>query len=174
MSSPESILWAPRRAVLPQVVVAPASRSGSGAPKPVHVEDDAPKRRAPLKPEINVTPLVDVVLVLLIIFMVVTPQMEAGVSVKLPQAAHAESGAHEAKSPITLSVTAQGRLFLEKDPMELEALTAKLKAMEPGTPLVVKADEGAPYGKVRTLVRALRDAGLSGASLQVLERKGGG
>ena len=71
-----------------------------------------------IKSDINVTPLVDVVLVLLIIFMVVTPMLQRGKDVKLPQAAKQKNAAEEkGQDPMIVSVTADKRIWLEKDPV---------------------------------------------------------
>ncbi|MBK7860887.1 MAG: biopolymer transporter ExbD [Archangiaceae bacterium] len=120
----------------------------------------------------NVTPLVDVVLVLLIIFMVVAPQLESGVSVALPSILHpdAASGALE---PTTVTVTREGRLYLEKEPLELEALQARLAALhaqKPEARLVLKADFALGYGRVRSVFKTCQDLGFPGVSLQVLDR----
>ena len=70
-------------------------------------------------PDMNVTPLVDVVLVLLIIFMVVTPQMEAGAMVDLPAVRNPDPQ-HKSMKPITVSVTAKAELWIEKDRMSAD------------------------------------------------------
>ncbi|HLT31672.1 MAG TPA: biopolymer transporter ExbD, partial [Myxococcaceae bacterium] len=104
--------------------------------------DDAPVRRGGgVKADINVTPLVDVVLVLLIIFMVVTPQMESGVAVDLPKARNTEeSGA--TTEPVTLSIDKDGAIYLEKEklaPGSVETRLAGLHEENAGRPLVLKA-----------------------------------
>ncbi len=124
------------------------------------------------RPEINITPLVDVVLVLLIIFMVVAPQMEAGVEVKLPGAANADAEAASLEA-ITVTLTRDGRFFLEKEALSEATLVSRLTelhATAPARRVVLKADEGLPYGAVRALFRRCRQIGFPGAALQVLER----
>ncbi len=130
------------------------------------------KPRAKVKADINVTPLVDVVLVLLIIFMVVAPQLEAGVSVALPSIFNPDQG-NSPMEPTTVTVTREGKLYFEKEPVELEALKEKLQKLheeKPDTRLVLKADQALGYGKVRTVFKACQDLGFPGVSLQVLDK----
>ena len=128
-----------------------------------------------LVPEINVTPLVDVVLVLLIIFMVIAPQLEAGERVELPTLVNV---AKAAKLDITtVTITASGRLLLEKDEKTEEALKAELRALhekEPERRVVIKCDRGVKYGKVRTMFASAQDIGFPGVALMVDERKADG
>ena len=119
--------------------------------------------RKPLKPEINITPLVDVVLVLLIIFMVVAPQMEAGASVTLPSIANPDQG-NGALEPTTVTLTKDGRFFLEKDELAEDALVEKLKVLHAEKP------EAREYGKVRALFRRGQELGFPGAALQVIDK----
>jgi biopolymer transport protein TolR len=129
------------------------------------------KRRKGLAPEMNVTPLVDVVLVLLIIFMVVTPQMEAGVSVTLPSIKNPDQG-NGSLEPTTVTLTKDGKFYFEKDALELDELIARLKFVhesKPETRVVLKADKELAYGKVRTLFKACQDMGFPGVSLQVID-----
>ena len=130
------------------------------------------------KPDINVTPLVDVVLVLLIIFMVVIPQMQAGASVDVPAAANPDPKSDVAHPPITLSVTRSGNMFLEKravDRAELIALLKEGHSKAPRSKLILKGDEAAPYGLLRSLFREAQGVGFPGVSLQVGDlRKGEG
>jgi biopolymer transport protein TolR len=128
--------------------------------------------RKPLKPEINITPLVDVVLVLLIIFMVVAPQMEAGASVTLPSIANPDQG-NGALEPTTVTLTKDGRFFLEKDELAEEALVERLKALhaeKPEARVVLKADAALAYGKVRAMFRRCQELGFPGAALQVIDK----
>src|SRR5262245_4963576 len=108
------------------------------------------KPRPKVKADINVTPLVDVVLVLLIIFMVVAPQLESGVSVALPAIFNPDQG-NTSMEPTTVTVTKDGRLYFEKEQVELEVLKEKLGKLheqKPDTRLVLKADQALGYGKV--------------------------
>ncbi|MCA2981445.1 MAG: biopolymer transporter ExbD [Myxococcaceae bacterium] len=129
------------------------------------------KRRAGVAPDINVTPLVDVVLVLLIIFMVVTPQMEAGVSVTLPSIRNPDQG-NGALEPTTVTLTKNGKFFFEKEERTLDALLVDLEALhaaKPDTRVVLKADKDLEYGKVRAMFKSCQDLGFPGVSLQVID-----
>jgi biopolymer transport protein TolR len=128
-------------------------------------------RRPGIVPEMNVTPLVDVVLVLLIIFMVVTPQMEAGVSVTLPSIRNPDQG-NGSMEPTTITLTRDGRLYLEKDELTVDGLEERLQhlhAARPDARVVLKADQTIGYGKVRALFKRCQDLGFPGVSLQVLD-----
>ncbi|MEW5741975.1 MAG: biopolymer transporter ExbD [Myxococcota bacterium] len=132
----------------------------------------SPSRRGGAKPEINITPLVDVVLVLLIIFMVVTPQMEAGVTVQLPSISNPDQG-NGALEPTTVTLSKDGRLYFEKEELSREQLVEKLQALhavKPETRIVIKADVQLAYGKVRDLFQVCQRIGFAGASLQVIDK----
>jgi biopolymer transport protein ExbD/biopolymer transport protein TolR len=125
-------------------------------------------------PEMNVTPLVDVVLVLLIIFMVIiAPSLEHGERVELP-AIFLPDKAQKAKlDPITVTVGAGGTLYFEKDVVEAPALEAKLKdvhAQEPDRRVVIKGDSTLPYRKVRDVFVTVQGVGFKGVSLMVQKR----
>jgi biopolymer transport protein ExbD len=127
------------------------------------------RRPEQARPDINVTPLVDVVLVLLIIFMVIVPQMEAGASVKLPGVEHPDPTTDAQHSPLTVSLTKGGRLYLEKQPVERDRLIDLLKqahAAAPSRRVVLKADKDVQYGHVRELFREAQQIGFPGISLQ--------
>jgi biopolymer transport protein ExbD len=130
--------------------------------------------RGGIKSDINVTPLVDVVLVLLIIFMVVTPMLQRGKDVKLPVAAkqkHDENA--KDVDPMIVSVTADKRIWLEKDPVtddELkQALGGKLAA-EPWKPILVKGDQSLAFGDVRRVLKDAQDAKAKSVKLGVEEK----
>ena len=130
------------------------------------------RRQSGARPEINITPLVDVVLVLLIIFMVVVPQMEAGVAVVLPTLANPDAANGELE-PTTVTLTRDGRLYFEKDAITPQALEAKLQALHRARPearVVLKADAALEYGKVRTMFKRCQALGFPGAALQVIDR----
>jgi biopolymer transport protein TolR len=111
--------------------------------------------------QINVTPLVDVMLVLLIIFMVTAPILQQGVPVDLPKvAASPLSGDQE---QLVVNIGKAGQLYLNDTAMTPEQLTEKLKAIAAARPdrqLYVRADQAVPYGQVMRVMGAVRDAGL--------------
>ena len=127
-------------------------------------------------PEMNVTPLVDVVLVLLIIFMVIAPSLEHGARVELP-AMFQPDKTHKAKlDPITVTVAADGQLFFEKEAVATDVLKTRLEdahAKEPDRRVVVKGDAELPYEKVRDVFGAAQKAGFTGVALMVSKRAGG-
>ena len=130
--------------------------------------------RGGIKSDINVTPLVDVVLVLLIIFMVVTPMLQRGKDVKLPVAAkqkHDENA--KDVDPMIVSVTADKRIWLEKDPMTDDALKQVLAgklAAEPWKPILVKGDQSLTFGDVRRVLKDAQDAKAKSVKLGVEEK----
>ncbi len=119
-------------------------------------------RRRPVMSEINVTPMVDVMLVLLIIFMVSAPLMTVGVPVDLPQT-RAKS-LEQDKEPLTVSVTPKG-VYLQNTEIPVEELVAKLKAITEargGTEerIFVRGDRQIDYGTVMKVMGRLSDAGF--------------
>jgi biopolymer transport protein ExbD len=128
---------------------------GSPLPKVAGLESD-------VNAAINVTPMVDVMLVLLIIFMVITPAL-AGYVAKLPTAATAES---EKDDRITLGIDASGRFYLEEKPQPVREsdlagyLTRLYRAKPDDHVLYLKADQGVAYSVVLTAVDAAREAGV--------------
>ncbi len=138
-------------------------------------ETETVTKRPALAPEINVTPLVDVVLVLLIIFMVVTPQMESGANLQLPVMSHPDKADMETQTtePTILSLTKDGSLYFNKLPIEEGQLTSALQSFHDQKPedrIVLKADREAGYGKVRALFKKCQLIGFPGVSLQVIDR----
>jgi biopolymer transport protein TolR len=128
--------------------------------------------RGKVKSDINVTPLVDVVLVLLIIFMVVTPMLQRGKDVKLPQASKQKE--EDSKSdPMIVSVTADKKIFLEKDPFDEEglrlAMTSKLQS-EPFKPILLKGDASLTFEDVRKVLSVMQKSGAKTVKLGVEER----
>jgi biopolymer transport protein TolR len=134
-------------------------------------------RRQP-EPEINITPLVDVVLVLLIIFMVVAPELEHGERVELPAIVQPDENAKGRLDPITVTMTARGSLFMEKEPMsDLAALGKRLeeiRANEPDRRIVLKGDSAASYKQMRETFAVCQKLGFPGVSLSVSQRGRGG
>ena len=136
-------------------------------------------RRAPMS-EINVTPLVDVMLVLLIIFMVTAPLLTAGVPLELPQARGKAIEAQN-KEPVVVSVTREGKVFLgqeDKTPIGIEELGPKLKAVAAARggmdePIFVRGDKATEYGSVARVMARIKEAGFKKLSL-VTESEAGG
>jgi len=125
------------------------------------------------KSEINVTPLVDVVLVLLIIFMVVTPMLQRGKEVKLPQAKSIDEEKKDA-DPLILSVTLQKTTWVENDQYDEAGLKDRLTtefAKQPNRKVVVKGDTALTFGDVRKVMDTARLAGARSVSLAVEEIK---
>ncbi|WP_112381875.1 protein TolR [Sphingomonas carotinifaciens] len=130
-------------------------------------------RKAPMA-EINVTPLVDVMLVLLIIFMVTAPLLTAGVPVNLPDSR--AKALDQDQEPVQLSLDETGRTFLGEDEVSEGDLPAKLadiaaRAPEGGQPpqIFLRADRGLDYGRVMRVMGELNRAGLNRVSLVTVE-----
>jgi biopolymer transport protein ExbD len=129
------------------------------------------------KGDINVTPLVDVVLVLLIIFMVITPMLQKGAEVKLPVVDNPEKSKDAAKEQVTISVTKDGRLYLETNAISEDALRAELAtiySVTPTRPIFVKGDVESNYGRVRAVMKMCNDAGFETVGLITKDRKEAG
>jgi biopolymer transport protein TolR len=111
--------------------------------------------------DINVTPFVDVMLVLLIIFMVTAPLMIQGVEVNLPQTTAKEIKTSE--DPLILTVNKEGEISLERHIIELEDLETKLKTISEyrtDKEVLLRADKDLPYGFVLKVVAAAKTAGI--------------
>ena len=127
-----------------------------------------------LKSDINVTPLVDVMLVMLIIFMLVTPMLQKGVGVSLPKARNVLGVSDSDKDAVTVVVTEAGQLYLGSQPVDRSRLVAALRLKHhenPGLQLQVKADRNVHYGEVKKIVQAAREGGFRGAALIAREIK---
>ncbi|SIQ36536.1 biopolymer transporter ExbD [Pseudacidovorax sp. RU35E] len=124
----------------------------------------SPRTGPPARPmaDINVTPLVDVMLVLLVIFIVTAPLMASSIRLDLPAA----GAAAPVEQPRTISVAldAQGRLFVDDQPVaDTQALAQRLRTAAAGVPdieLQLRADRSRPYGEIVTLMDAAREAGI--------------
>jgi biopolymer transport protein TolR len=126
-------------------------------------------------PEINITPLVDVVLVLLIIFMVVTPALNEGAQIELPKVLTPDPKTKYV-NPIEVTVAPDGTTVLDKQTIQLGQLKPKLVEMhtkEPDRALMLKSDQGMKWGKMRSLFFDLQDIGFKGVLLKVTEKKTG-
>ena len=130
-------------------------------------------RRAPVA-DINVTPLVDVMLVLLIIFMVTAPLLTAGVPVNLPDSR--AKALDQDKQPIEVSIDERGRVFIDKDEVSEAALPGRLEAIAGKAPagveppqIYLRADRTQNYGRVMGVMGELNRAGLNRVALVTVD-----
>jgi biopolymer transport protein TolR len=117
--------------------------------------------------EINVTPFVDVMLVLLIIFMVAAPMLTVGVPVELPKTA-ANALPTEQEEPLTITVTAEGRLMIQTTEVADDALIPRLQAIaaeRQGDKVFLRADGRIPYERVAQVMGALNAGGFTNIGL---------
>lgn len=126
----------------------------------------AGRRRSRPVSEINVTPMVDVMLVLLIVFMVAAPLMTVGVPVDLPQV---KAAALEARTePIIISINKEGHLFLKNHETSFDALVSQLRELlkkDPETRVFVRGDKDISYGAVMAVMGRLYGAGITKVAL---------
>ena len=114
-----------------------------------------------LMSEINVTPLVDVMLVLLVIFILTAPLLASSIRLELPRTDAAK--ATQAPQSVTLVVDKTGAIFLNDQPIALAALQARLQqtaTQNPDTEVQLRADAAVPYGRVVAVMGAAQNAGL--------------
>jgi biopolymer transport protein TolR len=117
-------------------------------------------RLGPAMSEINVTPFVDVVLVLLIIFLLTAPMLLGGIDVRVPKA---ETRTAQPEERITITITQSKGVFLENSPTTLQRLEAFLRTVRQKNPraaVFVKADEGAPWGTAVAVMDRVKRAGI--------------
>lgn len=111
--------------------------------------------------QINVTPFVDVMLVLLVIFMITAPILQQGVQVNLPEA---KAGAVAGKEkPLVVSITKNGQIYLNDNRMKLTDLRKKLRAIvkiQQGKEVFLRADRNVHYGVVMQAIAAIKEAGV--------------
>jgi biopolymer transport protein ExbD len=155
-------------------------RDGSGIRTSVYVPRKRPRHKrvaAPApQPDINVTPLVDIVLVLLIIFMVVTPALAQGEATQLPEAAKIDKVPKDV-DPIKLIVAANGVILLNGKKTGAAELPERLKAIHAQNAdrqLLLNTDAKVPYVKVREMLALLQNLGFKGVSLKVQPKREGG
>ena len=129
-------------------------------------------RRARYRPmaEINVTPMVDVMLVLLIIFMIAAPLMTVGVPIDLPRTQ--ASALNQETEPLTISVNTEGKIFLQDTETTLETLVPQLQAIMRNQPsgaperrIFVRGDRGITYGRVMEVMGTIASAGFTRVAL---------
>lgn len=116
--------------------------------------------------DINVTPFVDVMLVLLIIFMVAAPLMMVGVPLQLPKSTAAK--VTPPREPLVISIDKDGKLFIRKDPVSEDQLVARLQELhgsEPDSVVYVRGDKVLEYGKVMDVMSLVGKAGYGKISL---------
>jgi biopolymer transport protein ExbD len=131
---------------------------------------------APVRSEINVTPLVDVVLVLLIIFMLVTPMLSQGPPVELPKADTPPKKPEDSKQLI-VTVEEDGGVWLGATSVSAADLPARLREallLDPESTVIIKGDAGAQYGTVKRVMLDVKDAGFRQVALIAERRVAGG
>ncbi|HEY3498989.1 MAG TPA: biopolymer transporter ExbD [Polyangiaceae bacterium] len=124
-------------------------------------------------PDINITPLVDVCLVLLIIFMVIAPALSEGALLELPKSVTADPKPKES-NPIELAIGVDGSIVLDKERIGREALKPKVEALhaeQPKRALMLKMDHKAPYKNVRDIFGLVQEVGFRGILLKVSDKK---
>jgi biopolymer transport protein TolR len=125
-------------------------------------------KRAPMA-EINVTPMVDVMLVLLIIFMVTAPLLVSGVPLELPQAR--ANPLDQKSEPLDISIDKEGQIFLDNEPVKFAALTTKLEGIaasqDPKNPrtIMLRGDTEIAYGQMMRVMGELNRVGLNSVNL---------
>ena len=131
--------------------------------------DGRRRRRRPVMSDINVTPFVDVMLVLLIVFMVSAPLLTVGVPIDLPQSQ--AKALPQDNEPLTVSVNVDGKLFLQNQPIELDDLVTKLKAIidarhgNPDETIYVRGDRKVDYGTMMRVMGRISSAGYHKVAL---------
>ena len=123
--------------------------------------------------EINMIPLIDVMMFLLIVFIITVPMIEQGIPVNLPVGKGDDiSAAHNRAVPLDL----QGRVFLDTRPITREALAAEMKLVrnDPHLTVMVRADEGLAYGRIVEVMRILHDAHITRIGLVTSPREKAG
>jgi len=132
-----------------------------------------PRHAGVVAPDINVTPLVDVVLVLLIIFMVVAPRLEQDIPVTLPGIFHPDPDFEASAPPLVVTLRAPGEYYVDGTPYDLERLTATLRDMHAAGPqrrLELRADARLKYHEIRTVYQRAHQIGFLGISFLVSHR----
>ena len=131
------------------------------------------RRHTPMS-EINVTPMVDVMLVLLIIFMVAAPLLQVGVPIELPQSKGKQLKVNQ--EPLAISVKNDGSVYIGETPIELDEIAAKLKAIAKNgydEQIFVRGDKGVTYGVVMRVMGRISAGGFRKVSLVTEMEEGG-
>ncbi|MEK9945675.1 MAG: protein TolR [Alphaproteobacteria bacterium] len=116
--------------------------------------------------EINVTPFVDVMLVLLVVFMVTAPLLTVGVSVELPETAAAPIPGQD--EPLAVSIDSSGRVYIQDSEVSMETLIPRLEAITSNNPdarIFVRGDKSIDYGRVMEVMGVLNGAGFNRVAL---------
>ena len=124
------------------------------------------RRKRATMVQINMTPLVDVMLVLLIVFMITAPLLSAGVTVDLPQADSAPIPGQD--EPLSVTIDARGGLFIQDTAVSLDQLAPRLEAItgrKAETRIFVRGDKGIDYGTVMAVVSTINRAGFAKVAL---------
>jgi biopolymer transport protein ExbD/biopolymer transport protein TolR len=131
------------------------------------------KKIGAVTPDMNVTPLVDVVLVLLIIFMVVAPRLEQDVEVELPGVYNPDPETKQSADPLKITVAKAGEYYIDSQKHDLDSAMEYLtmvRATDPYRRLVLRADSRLTYGNVREIFGRVQELGFPGVGLMVGER----
>jgi biopolymer transport protein TolR len=136
-----------------------------------------------LQSEINVTPMVDIMLVLLIIFMVITPLLQQGVTVTLPRGKNPVEDANITKdTAVVVSIPEPGFYYVGRDPVPgtdtqklIETIKKRMDQLKPSDPHIVyiKGGQNVPYGEVVKVINAIREAGFDQIGLVSEKKKPG-
>lgn len=132
-----------------------------------------------LNSEINVTPMVDIMLVLMIIFMVVTPLLQTGVTVTIPKGNNpTEDAGINKDTAVVVSIPAPGMYYVGRDVQQgkdklVQTIQNRMKGLKPSDPQIVyiKGGINVPYGEVVTVINAIRDAGFEQIGLVAEKNK---
>ena len=126
--------------------------------------------------EINVTPMADIMLVLLIIFMITTPLLQTGITVNLPKARNPlDAPEADSKDAVVVALNREGRIYLAKTPVSetelLDALAKKFSGGEINKTIFLKADSAVAYGRVVQIVDSCRRTGVERIGLMAEKEK---
>ncbi len=134
-----------------------------------------------LNADINVTPMVDIMLVLLIIFMVVTPLLQSGVTVTLPRGKNPDEDSNITKdTAVVVAIPSEGMYYIGRDLIQgkeelVQTITTRMGALKPSDPQVVyiKGGTNVNYGEVVNVINSIRDAGFDQIGLVAEKKKAG-
>jgi len=130
-------------------------------------KNNSRRGRGRLMSEINVTPMVDVMLVLLIIFMVTSPMLVAGVEVDLPETKSSPISGQD--TPLVISIKKEGDIFITETKTPFSELATKLKNItkeKKDTSILVSGDKNVPYGKILETMAEIRNGGFTKVALR--------